>query len=105
MTKIGSNEILSQQKWVEKENNTAPGGTDYMWHIHTELGTISILDRLTGFGWRDIETGFRDITNGDFWLVSGDFDIRLIVSDTVTVKDAIELIKENANTCKPKQKG
>ena len=60
---------------------------------------ISILDRLTGWGdgnIRDIETGYRAQT-GEFWLASGCFDIRDFPN--LTVSDAIQKIKDNANTC------
>ena len=59
---------------------------------------ISVLDRLTGYSGyvRDIETGFKDIYD-NFWLASGDFDIRKYPE--LTLDEAIALIKENANTC------
>ena len=62
------------------------------------IGRISVLDRLTGFmdGRRDIETGFRD-KRGEFWLASGNFDIRNHGELTITM--AIQLIKASANTC------
>jgi hypothetical protein len=55
---------------------------------------ISVLDRMTGFGHRDIETGFRELDNR-FWLVSGDFDIRYFPDLSAT--DAINKIKAEAN--------
>ena len=64
--------------------------------MHTNLGTITVLDRMTGFGWRDVETGFRDPA-GAFWLASGGFDIRC--QDVKTFRQAIDLVKQNANTC------
>ena len=69
---------------------------DVQFALHTNLGSITVLDRLTGFGWRDTETGFRD-TDGKFWLASGDFDVRF--HTVSTVQDAIDMIKSNANTC------
>jgi len=70
--------------------------------FHSNLGTITVLDHLTGFGFgiRDIETGFRDL-NGEFWLVSGDFDIINIAPKTVG--EAIKIIKKNANNCVGKE--
>jgi hypothetical protein len=64
----------------------------------TEFGVISVLDRLTGWGGgvRDIETGFTDLDK-KFWLASGRFDIRC--HENESIEDAIELIKQNANTC------
>ena len=69
--------------------------------FHSNLGSITILDRLTGFGWRDVETGFRD-TDNNFWLASGLFDIR--DRKPKTIGEAIALIKHNANTCVPEIK-
>lgn len=63
---------------------------------HDEWGSITVLDRMTGFGYRDVETGFRD-PDGKFWLASGNFSIRGFPELTVT--EAIAKIKENANTC------
>lgn len=71
---------------------------NYQRAFHSELGSITVLDRMTGFGWRDVETGFRDI-NGNFWLASGNIDV--ITSGSKTVGEAIEWIKARANTCVP----
>ncbi len=59
-------------------------------------GRITVLDRMTGYGDRDIESGYKDI-NSKFWLASGNCDVRL--NDNFTVGDAVEWIKKNANTC------
>jgi hypothetical protein len=72
---------------------------DYQLAFHSNLGSITVLDRLTGFGWRDIETGFRS-TDNKFWLASGNYDIRK--DGCKTIADAIEKIKHKANTCKGK---
>jgi hypothetical protein len=61
-----------------------------------KLHRITILDRMTGFGHRDIETGYR-ANDGQFWLASGYFDIRNF--GDLTINDAITKIKENANNC------
>lgn len=73
---------------------------DFQHALHTNLGSLTVLDRLTGFeGYvRDVETGFRDC-DGNFWLASGDFDIRDYNPETIG--DAIIAIKKNANTCIP----
>ncbi len=68
--------------------------------LHTNLGSITVLDRMTGFGWRDIETGFRD-KDGLFWLASGNIDVRY--AGVETIGEAIEFIKKNANTVIPKE--
>jgi len=75
--------------------------------FHTvEFGSITILDRETGFSdgcggyFRDVETGYRD-NDGKFWLASGDFDI-LKIAEGKTIGESIELIKKNANNCRGK---
>lgn len=70
--------------------------TDEQWAFHSNLGSITVLDRMTGYGGgvRDIETGYRAI-DGKFWLASGNFDIRS--QGCATVGEAIECIKRNAN--------
>lgn len=69
--------------------------------LHTNLGSLTVLDRLTGFGWRDIETGYR-APDGDFWLASGGIDVR--ESDAKTMQDAIDWVKSRANNCIPEPK-
>ena len=66
--------------------------------FHSELGSLTVVDRMTGFGGgvRDTESGYRDPT-GSFWLASGMCDVRL--SGSETVGDAIEWVKKYANTC------
>jgi hypothetical protein len=72
--------------------------TDESFALHTNLGSLTVLDRLTGFiGYvRDIETGFRD-REGNFWLASGGQDVR--ESGVETIGEAIDWIKARANTC------
>ena len=72
------------------------GDTQYA--LHTNLGSITVLNRMTGFGWRDVETGYRDPL-GNFWLASCNFDIRH--EKCKTFSEAIELIKANSNNCIP----
>ena len=64
--------------------------------LHTNLGSLTVLDRLTGYGWRDVETGYRD-SNGEFWLASGNQDVTM--STVKTIGEAIKWVKERANTC------
>ena len=64
--------------------------------LHTNLGSLTVVDRMTGFGWRDIETGYRS-KDGKFWLASGGCDV--MDSDCETIQDAIDWVKERANTC------
>jgi len=69
----------------------------YQWAFHSELGALTVLDRRTGYGWRDTETGYRD-PEGKFWLASGMLDVRK--AECTTVGEAIAWVKENANNCK-----
>lgn len=64
--------------------------------LHTDFGSLTVLDRMTGFGWRDVETGYRD-PDGNFWLASGNQDVT--ESGSKTIGEAIEWVKERANTC------
>lgn len=78
-------------------------GHDISAVLHTNLGSLTVVDRVTGFGngIRDTETGFRD-SNDLFWLASGMCDVR--VSGANTVKEAIDWVKRKANTCIPEEK-
>ena len=76
-------------------------GEDILYLAYADLGRITVLDRMTGFGGpmggvRDIETGFKDL-DGKFWLASGNFDIRRYPE--MEIPEAIELIKKSANLC------
>jgi len=73
---------------------------EYQLILHTNLGSLTVLDRQTGFGpgIRDVETGFRD-PDGKFWLASG--GINVIASGCKTVGEAIDYVKAHANTCVP----
>jgi hypothetical protein len=64
--------------------------------LHTNIGSITVLTRMTGFGYVDTETGFRDI-DGRFWLASGMCDVTK--SGVKTIGEAIEWIKKFSNTC------
>lgn len=70
---------------------------DECFAFHSEMGSLTVLDRMTGFGYRDIETGFRD-QDGKFWLASCGCDVRR--SGCKTVGEAIQWVKTRANTCK-----
>ncbi len=66
--------------------------------MHTNLGSLTVLDRKTGFIGepRDTETGYRS-PDGKFWLASGMYDVR--ESGVNTIQEAIDWVKERANTC------
>lgn len=86
--------------FIELEFHEVPEqmDTDKQWALHTNLGSLTVLDRMTGFGGgiRDIETGYRD-PNGKFWLASCLNDVR--ESGATTMQEAIDWVKERANTC------
>lgn len=65
--------------------------------LHTNLGSLTVLTRMTGFGWLDTESGYRS-PEGKFWLASGNQDVR--DSGCKTIGEAIEWVKLNANICK-----
>lgn len=76
--------------------STYCGNTDYLHAASGDWGKFTVLDRMTGFGYRDVETGYTD-PDGKFWLATGNFDIREFPE--LTIEEAIEKTKENANTC------
>ena len=73
---------------------------DESFALHTNLGSLTVVDRMTGYenGIRDIESGFRS-PDGEFWLASGNCDVR--ESGSATIREAIDWVKERANTCVP----
>ena len=70
-------------------------GGDIQFALHTNLGSLTVLDRMTGFGFRDVETGYRNL-KGDLIIASGNCDVRCV--DVKTVGEAINWIKQNAGT-------
>lgn len=89
---VGYPDRLAFQEW-----NKDPDSNLFGFRLG-EIEKITVLNRMTGFGHRDVETGYTD-KNGQFWLASGGFDIRR--ENFSSILEAIELIKENANTCIP----
>lgn len=74
----------------------APVAGNTLYSCTVELGRITVLDRLTGYGngtIRDIETGFKDLQGG-WWCRPGNFDIRTFPE--LELEEAIRLIKEDA---------
>lgn len=69
---------------------------DRQFVLHTDLGSLSVLNRMTGFGHRDVETGYR-APDGLFWLASGHLDVR--TCGAKTIGEAIQWIKDHANNC------
>lgn len=85
-----------QIKNIEWSIDTYCEGDNILYAYNFNGQRISVVDRLTGFGWRDVETGYRD-ENDNFWLASGGFDIRDYPE--LSREEAILKIKQNANTC------
>jgi hypothetical protein len=79
--------------WREEKRGN---GEETLYTAHTDLGRITVLDRITGWGGglRDIETGYTD-KDDRFWLATGMFDIRRFPD--LTLDEAVELIKKEAN--------
>lgn len=93
---VKEDELFVEEIFQEVEYKDTLGiNEDFQWAFHSNLGSITVLDRMTGMGWRDTETGYRS-PDGKFWLASGMKDVRL--SDCETIGDAIEWIKNNANS-------
>lgn len=93
--------VTPETPFTELEFHEVPGQmeSDRQLALHTNLGSMTVLDRMTGYGGgiRDIETGYRD-PDGKFWLASCNNDVRQ--SDATTMQDAIDWVKERANTCR-----
>jgi len=75
----------------EFEKHETLGNTTH--RLNTCAGSITVMDRMTGYGYRDIESGYRDL-DGKFWLASGCVDVR--ESGAATVYEAIAYIKSRS---------
>ena len=85
---------------IFKETKMSDEDTIYSAFVDNQRFTV--LDRMTGFGWIDIETGYCDnylalIETPNMWIATG-FDIRNYPD--VTLEEAVQLIKKNANVCR-----
>jgi hypothetical protein len=85
--------LIKDLEWKEEKRCD---GDNTLYVVHTDLGRITVLDRITGWGGglRGIETGYKD-KDGRFWLALDRFDIRRFPN--LTLDKAIELIKKEAN--------
>lgn len=75
--------------------------------LHTNLGSLTVLDRLTGYysysgRIRDTETGYRE-PDGTFWLASGGVNL-LEELEGKTWIDAVDFVKVRSNTCMPPER-
>ncbi len=61
-------------------------------------GSITVLDRMTGFGYRDVETGYRSPC-GAFWLASGREDIRRYLAEFNNEDEMAQWVMDRANNC------
>ena len=85
------NTKLDQFEWSEKVIKMIDAN-DYLSTLHVAgIGRFTVLDRMTGFGHRDIESGFMDL-DGNFFLRQGNFDIRKM---DLYPMEAIEEIKKD----------
>ena len=86
-------DLICDAEWAEKRYDD---GVIYSLGLENG-GRIAVLDRPTGSGRRDIESGYMGADN-KFWLASGQCDIR-VTDDVTTGGDAIAWIKQTAYTC------
>ena len=61
-------------------------------------GQLTVVERLTGFGYWDIETGYRSPC-GAFWLASGQQDIRLNLRHMSSEDEMAQWVIDRANNC------
>jgi hypothetical protein len=66
-------------------------------HNQPDGGRIYVLNRSTGYGFRDVETGYKSPC-GKFWLASG-VDIRAALPELSSDNDMAAWVIERANNC------
>ena len=90
---------IKDLEWQHETWGEEDGGNHLSFTCIDGVGRLSVLDRLTGYGYgiRDTETGFLN-TGDKFWLVSGMFDIRNYPD--LTIEEAVAKVKLHANTCR-----
>ena len=67
---------------------------DKLYKAESALGIFTVLDRMTGYGYQDVETAWRDSPDGTFYLASGNVDIRK--HPELTLPEAITYILKRA---------
>ncbi len=89
-----SADLFHLPEWQPKEDD------EYSKAFHSDLGSLTVLSRRTGYIGSpiDVESGYRD-KDGKFWLASCGYDVSSM--DFKTVGEAIQYVKDNANTCVP----
>ena len=107
MKKVKMTDIINKDDFSIEINS---GNTLRFVNVAVIAG-ITILDRETGYGGRDVESGVRFYSSefiekslkneaNNFWLASERFDITEF--DEITYSEAILKIIENSNTCEGK---
>ena len=72
---------------------------DVCWAHHMPNGGyITVVSRMTGFGYRDVETGYRSPC-GKFWLASGKCDIRDALQSLFSDVEMAGWVIDRANNC------
>lgn len=66
---------------------------DIEYALHTNVSSFTVLDRVTGFGWRDTETEFTN-EYGGYWLATGNCDVGN--SGSLTIQEAIDFVESHA---------
>jgi hypothetical protein len=67
----------------------------YTSNVFDGIHRFSVLDRMTGCGFRDTETALRSLDGSAFWLRMGSFDVRNYPE--LSIDDAIVLLKSDAS--------
>jgi hypothetical protein len=84
--------------WSREEmGDTSDPDTLHTCHL-PDGGRITVLERMTGFGWRDVETGYKSPC-GRWYLASGQVDIRNALDELETHDDMAQWVIERANIC------
>lgn len=89
---------MSMANRVSFQRYEFPDGDERFTHHQPDGGRITVVDRMTGFGWRDIETGYR-CPSGQFWLASGNCDIRDHLGEFNSDDDMAAWVISRANNC------
>ena len=80
-----------------KRHDFNDGGVCYT-HYMPSTGRITVVDRMTGFGWRDVETGYL-CPSGQFWLACGGVDIRDALQALSSDGEMAEWVIARADNC------
>lgn len=109
MSKAGGGyaRFVSFEKFYESKDCFNDRGTpdETAWKHNLMCGgTITVVERLTGFGWWDIETGYRSPCGG-FWLASGSCDIRDELDTFDTEEGMIQWVITRSGNCTGQRRG